>query len=571
MSSSNYFRRNQQHPRRIDPFVHYEPIQQQQQSSTQAPVSTLANPSTSTSSAARSRSRSSSTHQTASAATSRPQSRMEDSNIIAIPHHPPLPRNVSGVFPGPEPPYISSQASKSSTNSRDSASSSTYSSDQPLRLQQQQQQQHSAPHQHGRLSYPPGVESHARSTYRPRASSGIPANYPSEVHPVSNASLVRREFSVELRETGGYSNEYSRPTTTSRRDSVVSHSSTAASNDIGYGNTMPAAASGMFTNMPPSSTYGRSRRASISSNISDMQSSEKNAAGGDRKYVCDWPECGQAFDRVEHLNRHKRRHTGEKPYRCLVSKCTKLFSRFDNMMQHVGIHCIDGVKTEVPNIKNLNSRCNGRGRVRRTSYRGTQDSYEKFRRHVESSLGSTLAECCILPTKNPDFSNLTLRPLLNDSPPATIAEDTPLCESVDTSGVVHQAGQSYKRSRCDSVVDGMDKQIRLDVAGDISDQRNISIPSRASYLAPHENGRGVVSTSAHQQHTSSGGEADKSSGGSIYNRDYGFSRQESGNHRSSVPSYPSMYEKSGSAAAAGAYYRHSHSSSLSNAQSGYKR
>ncbi|KAJ2785316.1 hypothetical protein GGI15_001967 [Coemansia interrupta] len=498
---------------------------------------------------------------------------MEDSNIVAIPHHPPLPRNVSGVFPGPEPPYISSQASKSSTNSRDSASSSAYSSsDQPLRLQQQQHYyHHSTPHQNGRLSYPPGVESHARSTYRPRASSGIVANYPSEVHPVSNAGFVRHEASVELRETDGYSNDYSRPTTTSRRDSAVSHSSTAASNDIGYGSTAPTAATGMFTNMPPSSAHGRSRRASVSSNVSDMQSSEKNAAGGDRKYVCDWPECGQAFDRVEHLNRHKRRHTGEKPYRCLVSKCTKLFSRFDNMMQHVGIHCIDGVKTEVPNIKNLNSRCNGRGRVRRTSYRGTQDSYEKFRRHVESSLGTTLAECCILPTKNPDFSNLTLRPLLNDSPPATIAEDAPLCESVDTSNAAHQGSHSYKRSRCDSVVDGMDKQIRLDTAGDISEHRNISIPSRTSYPAHHESGRSTISTSAHQQHTSSGGDAIKSSSGGIYNRDYGFSRQEPGHHRSSDPSYPSMYAKSGSAAATGAYYSHSHSSSLTNAQPAYKR
>ncbi|PIA16904.1 hypothetical protein COEREDRAFT_41972, partial [Coemansia reversa NRRL 1564] len=63
-------------------------------------------------------------------------------------------------------------------------------------------------------------------------------------------------------------------------------------------------------------------------------------AGGtsDRKYVCDWRNCGQSFDRIEHLNRHKRRHTGEKPYRCLAGRCTKLFSRFDNMMQHVGIH-----------------------------------------------------------------------------------------------------------------------------------------------------------------------------------------------------------------------------------------
>ncbi|KAJ2218976.1 Up in starvation, partial [Coemansia sp. RSA 485] len=260
---------------------------------------------------------------------------------------------------------------------------------------------------------------------------------------------------------GQHSSELSTsPSYMSRRESVTGFATSAPGAEFSHGMYGAVqvrgsdAAGGMFgPSQITAASQRRPRRESVGSSISETASVDK---GVDRKYVCDWPECAQAFDRVEHLNRHKRRHTGEKPYRCLISKCTKLFSRFDNMMQHVGIHCVDGAKTEIPNIKNLNSRCNGRGRVRRTSYRGTQDSYEKFRRHVESSLGPNLAECCILPTKNPDFSNLTLRPLLNDNMPATISEDTPLCESVVASGMVPQ-NANYKRPRCDSVVDGMDK------------------------------------------------------------------------------------------------------------------
>ncbi|KAJ2888185.1 hypothetical protein FB639_000816 [Coemansia asiatica] len=229
-------------------------------------------------------------------------------------------------------------------------------------------------------------------------------------------------------------------------------------------------------------------------------------------------------------------------------------------MQHVGIHCIDGVKTEIPNIKNLNSRCNGRGRVRRTSYRGTQDSYEKFRRHVESSLGPILAECCILPTKNPDFSNLTLRPLLNDHVPATISEDTPLCESVATPGVVSQ-NASYKRPRCDSVVDGMDKHFP---GGSASSSRSLTSPSSdifrtmspptkkharldmINYVNQHQHSgkhlqahRGSSSSSSFivAEHDAN---AERARNG-IYSDSYIFPRQIQ-EHRLSYPVYPALIQ-----------------------------
>ncbi|KAJ2686998.1 hypothetical protein H4R19_006667 [Coemansia spiralis] len=124
------------------------------------------------------------------------------------------------------------------------------------------------------------------------------------------------------------------------------------------------------------------------------------------------------------------------------------------MMQHVGIHTFEGLKTEIPNVKNLSEKGRGRGRARRTSYRSTQDSQEKFRRHVEGTLGARLAKACILPADTPDFSNLSLRPLLND------------CGAVHDQGVdSHHAQMSgdsspeFKRSRCDSVIGGADSQL----------------------------------------------------------------------------------------------------------------
>ncbi|KAJ2722434.1 hypothetical protein GGI07_003332 [Coemansia sp. Benny D115] len=376
---------------------------------------------------------------------------MEESNIVAIPRHPPLPRTVSGVFQGAEPPFVSTQSSKGQAPSREpSGYVPSYSNQQQSHQFQAQQQQQQQQHVHVGSN---GTESHARSTYRPRSKTGYAPpngssaapyddqyNYPH--HQTSSAAhLVRRDSaaSVTLMSMANENTHAQYP-----------YQNVPASNT--YHSNMPLA------NMPMLES-GQERRRSIGSVNSDRNSVDKNSnGGGERKYACDWPGCDQAFDRVEHLNRHKRRHTGDKPYRCLVSTCDKLFSRFDNMMQHVGIHCSEGKKTDIPNIKNLNSRCNGRGRVRRTSYRGTQDSYEKFRRHVEASLGPALAECCVLPTKNLDFSNLTLRPLINDPMPTPISEETPLCKSISGLSTSPQStARNIKRPRCDSVVDGMEK------------------------------------------------------------------------------------------------------------------
>jgi len=59
----------------------------------------------------------------------------------------------------------------------------------------------------------------------------------------------------------------------------------------------------------------------------------------DRPHLCQIPNCGRMFKRLEHLKRHHRSiHTHERPYPCRYPKCSKAFSRSDNLAQHMRIH-----------------------------------------------------------------------------------------------------------------------------------------------------------------------------------------------------------------------------------------
>ncbi|KAJ1951206.1 hypothetical protein FBU59_000306 [Linderina macrospora] len=436
---------------------------------------------------------------------------MDDSNILAIPHHPPLPRTISGVFQADGHAYISASEAPQAINAsaggcamgKTQMSLPLARDDQPMALQT------SVPETTTTSHVPTsGPVTSRQFLIRHRGSMG---SLPSEVVALRNSG----SFAHHARRSSvcqDYSIDSGAPT---RRESVASlilNKSTTSSQSQQH---RPAKTDGVSPEMPLYATFQHNRRGSMASTATAASNPDKSTSA-ERKYSCEWRGCGQSFDRIEHLNRHKRRHTGEKPYRCLVSKCAKLFSRFDNMMQHVGIHTVEGLKTEIPNIKNSSVKGNGRGRARRTSYRGTQDPAEKFRRHVEGILGPDLARCCHLPPANPDYSNLTLRPLLNTDAIAQAQmagsaldvddyeSSVPLAKTLAQN--LHQqqhgqnnAGQFARRPRCDSLVDDMDKQSEMtfctasSTSPSASPTSNAAPPPFASYrlgpLPPSESGK----------------------------------------------------------------------------------
>lgn len=54
---------------------------------------------------------------------------------------------------------------------------------------------------------------------------------------------------------------------------------------------------------------------------------------GDRKFKCDWPNCGKAFSHTDNLKVHYRRHTDEKPYKC--QRCESAYRQKSGLKYHL--------------------------------------------------------------------------------------------------------------------------------------------------------------------------------------------------------------------------------------------
>ena len=56
-------------------------------------------------------------------------------------------------------------------------------------------------------------------------------------------------------------------------------------------------------------------------------------AAGERKFKCDWPNCGKAFCHTDNLKVHYRRHTDEKPYKC--HRCIQSYRQKSGLKYHL--------------------------------------------------------------------------------------------------------------------------------------------------------------------------------------------------------------------------------------------
>ncbi|KAI7538722.1 hypothetical protein KC331_g10177 [Hortaea werneckii] len=74
----------------------------------------------------------------------------------------------------------------------------------------------------------------------------------------------------------------------------------------------------------------------------EISKAETTASGYRRpkKYICDQPNCGKAFDRPIKLQVHIRSHTNERPFACEEPGCDKTFQRSEHLKRHVrDTHC----------------------------------------------------------------------------------------------------------------------------------------------------------------------------------------------------------------------------------------
>lgn len=71
---------------------------------------------------------------------------------------------------------------------------------------------------------------------------------------------------------------------------------------------------------------------------SDNEMSQQDGKQGQKRYRCDFDDCGYSADQKTHLDIHWRTHTGEKPYICKYPGCNSKFTQHGNLKTHENRH-----------------------------------------------------------------------------------------------------------------------------------------------------------------------------------------------------------------------------------------
>ncbi|KAK3723040.1 Strongly-conserved Zn-finger binding protein (TFIIIA) [Vermiconidia calcicola] len=69
--------------------------------------------------------------------------------------------------------------------------------------------------------------------------------------------------------------------------------------------------------------------------IAETSATSRSTSRRPKKYICEYEDCGKAFDRPVRLQAHVRTHTQERPFACEEPGCAKSFFKAEHLKAHI--------------------------------------------------------------------------------------------------------------------------------------------------------------------------------------------------------------------------------------------
>ncbi|KAK3687025.1 Strongly-conserved Zn-finger binding protein (TFIIIA) [Vermiconidia calcicola] len=69
--------------------------------------------------------------------------------------------------------------------------------------------------------------------------------------------------------------------------------------------------------------------------IAETSATSRSTSKRPKKYICEYEDCGKAFDRPVRLQAHVRTHTDERPFACEEAGCSKSFFKAEHLKAHI--------------------------------------------------------------------------------------------------------------------------------------------------------------------------------------------------------------------------------------------